>query len=440
MKKIFSVIFFSLSIIVKAQVWGPATPFPQASGGMINNYTVVNSLCEFNNELYVGGNFTSIGGIVAHCIARWNGNSWNSLGAGNFLQNTILTDIIIYNGSLYFTADKLYKWDGLTIQDFTYFNSSYQTMKPVLGSDLHVYNNQLYIVSGYGGLLKYDGNNFIEIPDNNQIGLINCVDNFNNSIYVGSSQGLFKYDSGSWINCNGVTTITPEIIDMENFNNELYVLGPSSIGGLAVNGFAKYNGATWSNISLPEGYFPIMNTVINNYYTNHLKVINNELFLAFKFGTAQQATFNPSPVLKFNGNQWLGIASNYSQSGGGECVEKYNGSLFCGGDFGYFNNFPLNDSPIEIGFLAKLQGAVSIEESQNQQIQITPNPTSDKISIRITDNLLNQYYKVTDQFGRIVLESCFEFQENQIDLSRLESGMYYLKIEGKEETFKILKY
>lgn len=82
---------------------------------------------------------------------------------------------------------------------------------------------------------------------------------------------------------------------------------------------------------------------------------------------------------------------------------------------------------------------VGIGEFDILNFRFYPNPTSGKISIKTTDNFLNQNYKITDQFGRIILESCFEFQENQIDLSQFKSGMYFLKIEGKEEMVKILK-
>ena len=32
--------------------------------------------------IYVGGNFTNIGGVNAQCVARWNGTAWESLGSG----------------------------------------------------------------------------------------------------------------------------------------------------------------------------------------------------------------------------------------------------------------------------------------------------------------------------------------------------------------------
>ena len=425
------------SFFLNSQTWGPATPFPGASGVFDPNsngvHTKINSLCEYSNELYVGGNFTSIGGIVAHCIARWNGTNWNSLGAGNFLQNTILSDIIVYNGSLYFTADKLYKWDGSTIQEFTYFDTNSQTNKSVLGTDLHVYNNELYIVSdivgGAGGIMKYNGTNFTVIQENNFGFKINCLDVLNNSIYVGTSEGLFKYEAGNWIDCNGITTSTPIVYDIEPYNNEIYVLGYfNSIGGLTVNNFAKNNGSSWSNVILPGNNYPYTYPIGSNWNlgTNHLKVMNNELYFAHTF----YPNFNLSPLVKFNGNQWTQLALNHTNGGG--CSIIYNNELFCGGNFNTIDGITMVDH------LAKLQGSASTEDKQNLQIQISPNPTKDIISIKV-GNIKDQSFYIFDQMGRELFKGKLTGTETEVNLSALSKGMYTLKIEGNYQPAQIVK-
>jgi hypothetical protein len=439
MKKIFSIIFLTLTVIVKAQVWVPATPFPGASGvfNPNSNYvqTNINSLCVFNNELYVGGNFTSIGGIVAHCIARWNGTSWNSLGPGNFLQNTMISDIIVFNGNLYFTADKLYKWNGSTIQEVTYFNTSTQMIQAVRGTDLHVFNDELYIVSdvvgGGGGLLKYDGVNFTLYKDDVFNFLMNCVDDFNNSIYVGTNEGLFRLGGNSFIECNGVTTATPEVYDIESYNNDLYVIGNfNSIGGVSVNNFAKYNGSTWSNITLPNGNYPLTNPFSGwNLGTNHLNTINNELYLAHTFANNQ--TFVASPMLKFNGSQWLQISQNYSLGGG--CSAFYNNQLYCGGNFpSIFSNTVL------IEHFAKLQNSVGLEESYLDKIEISPNPASNCITIKV-NHVKNDSFSIFDHMGRVVLNGKLNGISTEVYISALPKGIYTLKIEGNYQPAQIVK-
>ncbi|HXT39023.1 MAG TPA: hypothetical protein VN887_03280, partial [Candidatus Angelobacter sp.] len=43
---------------------------------------LVHAIAVLGSDVYVAGNFTNAGGIMASNIARWNGSSWSALGAG----------------------------------------------------------------------------------------------------------------------------------------------------------------------------------------------------------------------------------------------------------------------------------------------------------------------------------------------------------------------
>ena len=43
---------------------------------------VVSAMLALGNDLYVGGTFTSIGGLATTSIARWDGTNWHALGSG----------------------------------------------------------------------------------------------------------------------------------------------------------------------------------------------------------------------------------------------------------------------------------------------------------------------------------------------------------------------
>jgi hypothetical protein len=434
--------YFAFSSL--SQIWVPATPFPGATSGenSCSVQAIVNSLCEFNNELYIGGNFTSIGGIVAHGIAKWNGSTWSSVGAGNFLQNTCVSDIIVYNSEVYFTAEKLYKWDGTTIQEFTYFDPIYQDTFPVYGEDLHVHNGELYISRVTSGLLKYNGSSFTLLPlpvNSNTIGIVYCIDFLNDQLYIGASQGLFKYQNGNWIDCNGITTQAPEVYDIEPFNNELYVLGYfNSIGGLFVNNFAKYNGSTWTNIILPDGHYPqTAFWAYSNLGTHHLKAMNNELYLAHSFYAPPvfpPSTLTLSPLIKFNGIQWSQIAQNGNGNTAGGCSIYYNNELYCGGKF--ITGF---EGVGFINHLAKLQGTLNVEESSENSFDISPNPTSGMLTIKFDKTALNDHYFISDQYGKVLLEGEIEQYEQVIDISSFTNGIYFLSMEGFEEVQRVVK-
>ena len=42
----------------------------------------INAVVTNGGYIYVGGNFTNIGGVNAKCVARWNGLTWEPLGSG----------------------------------------------------------------------------------------------------------------------------------------------------------------------------------------------------------------------------------------------------------------------------------------------------------------------------------------------------------------------
>ncbi len=433
-----------------SQMWVPATPFPAPSGGFDPNSnglsTEVNSFCVFNNELYIGGNFTGVGGVIAHCIARWNGNVWNSLGNGDFLQNTRVRDLEVYDSKLFFSSDKLYQWDGNSIQEVTFYNSIIQQNVSIPCGDLHVFNGELYIASS-SRIYKYNSttNEIIEWESINA----NCINDFNNSIYIGNSQGLFKYQSGNWINCNGVITSTPMIYDLESYNGELHVLGSfTSIGGLTIKNIAKFNGNNWSSYpssmpyNIPPGVqnsYPVADFGANTYGTQHLKVINNELYLAHSIAPLQQL----SPLIKFNGSQWIPIANNFCS--GGTCSAFYNGELFVGGatadGFGFFS--PIDNNPAGLVFtsgIAKLNPNVgSLESLSNQfEVSISPNPTSNSIMIKAEKNM-KQSFSIFDQMGREVFKGKLNSITTEVNLSMLSKGIYTLKIEGNYKPAQIVK-
>src|SRR5690606_2012417 len=75
--------------------------------------------------LYAGGYFTTVGGITANNIARWDGSSWSPLGSG--MNNSVYaltvfddgsgTGPALYAGGAFTTAggvtvNRIAKWDG----------------------------------------------------------------------------------------------------------------------------------------------------------------------------------------------------------------------------------------------------------------------------------------------------------------------------------------
>lgn len=79
--------------------------------------------------------------------------------------------------------------------------------------------------------------------------------------------------------------------------------------------------------------------------------------------------------------------------------------------------------------------------SENQNIALYPNPTSGKVHIIATDNPIR--CQVLDLMGNILQETTSSSRDFDLDLSRLPSGMYIIKVttvEGKISFGKVIKH
>ena len=56
--------------------WVSMGGFPGANGAV--NAAVTDG----SGNLYIGGDFTVVGNVIANNIAQWNGSSWSALGSG----------------------------------------------------------------------------------------------------------------------------------------------------------------------------------------------------------------------------------------------------------------------------------------------------------------------------------------------------------------------
>lgn len=87
----------------------------------------VRALAVFQGDVYAGGDFSAIGGVSALKIARWDGSAWHALGSG-IPDTSILTAVdalAVHAGSLYLAGnfasvngvatDSVARWDGAQV-------------------------------------------------------------------------------------------------------------------------------------------------------------------------------------------------------------------------------------------------------------------------------------------------------------------------------------
>ena len=98
-----------------------------------------------------------------------------------------------------------------------------------------------------------------------------------------------------------------------------------------------------------------------------------------------------------------------------------------------FFNFSSNNMPLPIFDVFDFCNALSINDQNKKDVELYPNPASEKVYFKGLDN----YTKVSvyDVFGRLILKN--KTNENSLDISELESGIYYFEFYVQEN--KIVK-
>ena len=79
----------------------------------------------------------------------------------------------------------------------------------------------------------------------------------------------------------------------------------------------------------------------------------------------------------------------------------------------------------------------SIEETSKIEFSISPNPVYTELSF--TSNLLIGKYTVVNLAGKLELKGDFENDTNTLDVSNLETGLYFLKVEAGN-SFSVRKF
>jgi hypothetical protein len=235
------------------------------------NYTegkISSIVIDSNNNVYCGGSFSSINGVSAKLVAKWNGSEWQQMGNG-FDDGAVEKMCISPDNTIYAVG-------SFTRRSFTYYNrvakwtgSSWVTM----GSG---FNDVVYAVTITNTGTIYAGGKFnnsggtslnkIAFWDNDQweepysgvSGGSNpyvraLTSDSSGNVYVG---GLFQYagldpEPVSNIVCwNGISWSALD----SGVNGEVYSLAVDSSGKLYVGGsFTQAGGVSVSNIAIWDG-------------------------------------------------------------------------------------------------------------------------------------------------------------------------------------------
>ena len=250
-------------------------------GSGFNNWT--DALGVYNGNLYIGGYMSMTGTTPVNGIAKWNGNQWSAVGNG--MQGTSFVYALEeYNNELYVAGNfginssyAIARWNDTIWRDVGPLGIN--GVVNCLGK----YNNELYAGGPYftsaGGvavnqIAKWSGTTWASTGNgtgNNTTDKIRSLQEYHNEIYVGgtfskmdgdSMKCIARYNGSNWtsvgsgVDSMGVirdtvftfpsdtTLVYPiSVINaMIEFNNDLYVGGTfNMIGGVNAINIAKWN-------------------------------------------------------------------------------------------------------------------------------------------------------------------------------------------------------
>jgi hypothetical protein len=249
-------------------------------------YPYVRALAVVGNEVYVGGYFFFAGGVSANCVARFNTltNTWSSLGTGS--QNGVSGVSLPYVSALAVVGNEVYVGGyfffagGVSANCVARFNTQTNTWS-ALGTGSS---------NGVGGVtvfaLAVVGNEVVVGGDFTSAGGVsaNCVARFNTQTNTWSALG-----TGS---SNGVSGgAYPYVYALAVVGNEVYVGGGfTSAGGVSANCVARFNPQTNTWSSLGTGSSNGVSGI--SAYVNALAVVGNEVVVGGLFTSAGGVSAN----------------------------------------------------------------------------------------------------------------------------------------------------
>ncbi len=190
-------------------------------------------------ELYVGGSFTSIDGFACSNLARWNGSSWSSVGAGCDAPVRALAVWDDGSGPQLYVGGDFAHAGGVAAQNLARWDGTHwSAIGGGVGGSSH-WVGCLHAFDDGSGPALFVGGRFTTA------GALAC-----NNVARWNGASWDSIGNGVW----GVLSYQPEVKSLASFDDgsgpALYVGGIFKRAGAGVNAnkIARWNGAVWSDV------------------------------------------------------------------------------------------------------------------------------------------------------------------------------------------------
>lgn len=267
------------------------------------NVTIQDIAVAPNGDIYVCGSFTSIGGVAANYIAKWNGSTWSALGSG--LNNLAYTLAISPNGDVY-VCGTFTTAGGITCSIARWDGSSWHAVVLGLGTVIAM-------------AITKDGTKLYYAPT------------------VGGFATVFEYDiaTATTTQLGSAFNTSPNLSLRISPTGELYTSGTFFISANQLdNGIARWNGSSWEAVGVTR--LAGMNDA-NYIYADEIRDIaffpDGRILAVGDFRT-QGEPIHPENMMIFNGSVWTRldaqIGFDTSTDPIGSCLITLNGDVVVG--------------------------------------------------------------------------------------------------------------
>jgi hypothetical protein len=259
--------------------WDGTTWHP-LGGGIANfGYALIRALAKHNGRLYLGGAFGQAGSIAADNIAAWDGSAWSAVGAGvqGSTYGAIVDSLCVWNNELYvgghFTTSgadasfhNIARFDGAQLHSIGGVDKA--EVNPPSVFAMTVWHQRLYCggefqvagqpftpgqTIGVYHIAAYDGAGWSRVGDglgmDDEVHVLGryqgqAIAGGHFSIAGGSfAPGLARFDGDDWRNFG---TFDGDVEGMTEHNGELWVAGEfGTVNGIQANGVARWDGSQW---------------------------------------------------------------------------------------------------------------------------------------------------------------------------------------------------
>jgi hypothetical protein len=255
-------------------------------GTGMNN--TVNDLEWSGTDLYALGTFTIAGGTMARRVAKWDGSNWSALGAGLF--GNVVNDLLVVGSTVYVAGYNLVttnswevvRWDGTTWSRVgqTFGSGAGLRTLAVIGSDIYA-----------GGGFSFAGG--------------------------GPGDNIAKLNGSIWGSFGGGMNSVVQRLTVSG--TDLYAAGDfTTAGGVPANRIAKWNGSDWSAIG----------SGLDGTVTK-LEISGTNIYAGGSFTTAGGTPANR--IAKWDGLSWSGVGGGMNNLVGALAVsgtDVYAGGMF----------------------------------------------------------------------------------------------------------------